>query len=380
MQALYALWMDANSSLEVAIEEFRGKLDDEAFRLNQPNAWRDNLLDQALEAFKMMERQPVDTRSEALFPAEVKHLAKAALDLSSSRYKKDKKTRRTDLAGQFSDVYDYYLKLLLLLPELQRQVEIEQEEGQAKHIKPTPATEAELKFQRNPAILAIGESEELKQLTLRRGISWEQEQPLVRNIYRQDLKKNPQYLKYLEGPDTEEAHMAFARWLGRTFALGSPVMDEVWEERNSRWTEQKQAVSHLMQDTFKAWKKGGSGFAPLLQDEEWKDAAEFQLSLYDHTLATWEKTEQEMEGVIEKWEITRVALVDQILLHEAITEFTSFPNIPPKVTINEYLEVAKLYSTPQSQKFLNGVLDKLLEKLTAEKKVRKSALGMMDVK
>lgn len=372
--------MDANSSIEVAIEEFKGKLEDEAFRLNQPNSWKNSLMDQALESFKLLGRQPIEARNDALFPSEIKHLAKAALDHAASRYQKDKRNRREDLAAQFSEVYDYYLKLLMLLPELQRQVCLEEEDKQTKHVKPAPATEAELKLLRNQAVQEIAGSEDLKQLAVRRGLSWENDQGLVKAIYRQDLKKNPQYLKYQVGPDNEEAQMAFARWLGRTFILSSPVLDEVWEEQNSRWPEMKQAVSHLLQDSFKNWKKNGKGFAPINQDEEWKEAIQFQLSLYDNTLSQWDSVEQELEGVIEKWEISRVALIDQILLHQAVAEFMSFPNIPTKVSINEYLEIAKLYSTPQSQKFLNGVLDKLLEKLTAEKKVRKSALGMMDIK
>lgn len=372
--------MDANSTIEVAIEEFRKRLEDEAFKLNQPNSWRDPLMEQAMESFKMIERQPIDARTEAMFPKEVKHLAKAALEHASSRYRKDLSNRRKDLADQFSSVYDYYLRLLLLLPELQNQVMLEEEANQAKHVKPAKGTHSELKFSRNKVIQEIADSEILKSLALRRGISWEQDQNLVKAIYKQDLKSNPQYVKYQEANDTDEANEAFTRWLGRTFVLSSKALDDDWEEKDSRWSEMKQAVSHQLQDTFKAWKKGGKGFTPLMQDEEWKEATEFELSLYDHTLRQWDEMEAELEAVIEKWEISRVAQVDQILLHQALAEFTSFPNIPPKVTINEYLEVAKTYSTPQSQKFLNGILDKLLEKLTAEKKIRKSALGMMDVK
>ena len=85
-----------------------------------------------------------------------------------------------------------------------------------------------------------------------------------------------------------------------------------------------------------------------------------------------------IEPILKNWDADRVAIIDMILLKMALTEFTNFPSIPTKVTLNEFVEISKMYSTEKSKDFINGVLDRLLKKLNAEGKIKKAGRGLLE--
>jgi N utilization substance protein B len=100
--------------------------------------------------------------------------------------------------------------------------------------------------------------------------------------------------------------------------------------------------------------------------------------LFESSLTNLEEDEKRLEGVITNWHSDRVALLDKYLIMLGINEMRNFPHIPVKVTINEYLEIAKAYSTPGSSSFINGVIDKMAKILQKEGSIKKSAKGMLD--
>jgi N utilization substance protein B len=110
----------------------------------------------------------------------------------------------------------------------------------------------------------------------------------------------------------------------------------------------------------------------------WQDDKEFAESLYKQTLADDAKYEQLIAESVQNWDVERVALTDKILLKMALCEMHLFRAIPVKVTINEYIEISKIYSTPKSKQFVNGILDKLAQDLTASGAIRKSGRGLLD--
>ncbi len=110
----------------------------------------------------------------------------------------------------------------------------------------------------------------------------------------------------------------------------------------------------------------------------WTEDKEFAESLYQQTLADDDKYEKLIADSSQNWDVERVALTDKILLKMALCEMHLFRAIPVKVTINEYIEISKLYSTPKSKQFVNGILDKLAQDLTASGDIRKSGRGLLD--
>jgi N utilization substance protein B len=116
----------------------------------------------------------------------------------------------------------------------------------------------------------------------------------------------------------------------------------------------------------------------LSDEEENEESARFFSILFESSLKNREEDEQRLAGVITNWNSDRVALLDKYLILLSINEMRNFPHIPVKVTINEYLEIAKAYSTPGSSSFINGVTDKMAKILQKEGSIKKSAKGLLD--
>jgi N utilization substance protein B len=110
----------------------------------------------------------------------------------------------------------------------------------------------------------------------------------------------------------------------------------------------------------------------------WEDDREFFMALYQHTLDHDQEYEKLIVDKVQNWDTERVAMIDKILLKMAISEMVSFPSIPVKVTINEYIELSKLYSTPKSRQFINGILDVIAADLVNSGVIRKSGRGLID--
>ena len=118
----------------------------------------------------------------------------------------------------------------------------------------------------------------------------------------------------------------------------------------------------------------------LLGETKEEDRIEFASELIDKVLKNSTKLDKMIKGKIENWEFERIALVDKIILKMSLSEILYFPEIPPKVSINEAIEIAKEYCTKSSGKFVNGILDAILTDLKKENKLNKSGRGLLDLK
>lgn len=385
MQALYSLQIDSNASLDVAIAAFEDDLKDLAFAKNQTNDWTAERMAEATTAFELLRQIPVEDRKATFFPEETKKLAEKALNEAASAGRQDKTLRRKQMLLNLDAAYTFYLRLLLIVPELAEEVRREEGERQARYIKPAPATDAEMRLATNSYIAHIASSASLRQVAVRRGLSWEgdEKQDFVRRLYRDGLKANVYYTDYLAQEDhTDADDLRLVRWLLRVFLINSPIVQELFEEENYAYGEIKAATLHLMQETIKAWQINDSqGDLPVQeQGEDWQDAISFLMTLYDRTLELRPMIMGRLAEVIQNWDLSRVAVIDLLLIQMALAEMIEFTSIPVKVSINEYLEIAKLYSTPQSQAFLNGVLDKMATLFVDERIIRKTGRGLIDVK
>ena len=133
-----------------------------------------------------------------------------------------------------------------------------------------------------------------------------------------------------------------------------------------------------MSKTLKSIDNDGVELAPL--SYQWEDDKQFFTEIFDATIEKESWTEKLVSEHADNWEMDRIAQVDMILLKMAVTEMINFPSIPVKVTINEYIELSKKYSTPKSKKFINGILDVLANHLTSNGTIKKSGRGLIDNK
>lgn len=148
------------------------------------------------------------------------------------------------------------------------------------------------------------------------------------------------------------------------------------ENLDMHWEDEKAAV---LQSIKKLLKDGGTHPLPIpAVSTDWEEDSGFAMDLFDCAVASEESYSKIISEYTPDWEVDRIAKTDMQLMVLALCEFTKFPYIPLKVSMNEYLELAKRYSTPQSSKFINGVLDKLMKKLQAENKIIKKGRGLLE--
>jgi transcription antitermination protein NusB len=202
---------------------------------------------------------------------------------------------------------------------------------------------------------------------------------LIHRLYTLLFKELPEYKTYRDKKEvSREEEDDIWKVLYRKLFKSQPF-NELMQEKDLHWSENRILLEVSLKATFKGL---GMGEVPQFKrnDEEDKEYREFFNTLLNSSLENFEEDEKRMAETITNWESDRVALLDKWIIHLSINEMRKFPHIPVKVTMNEYLEIAKAYSTPGSAGFINGVVDKLAAKMKGEGIIRKSAKGLMDNK
>jgi N utilization substance protein B len=197
----------------------------------------------------------------------------------------------------------------------------------------------------------------------------------VRQFYT-EFAKSKVYKDYVYQPDTgHEAHQLMLLALFK-FCIQSEAFEEILEDYYANWTDDKSLIIGAIKKTAKA--------LPAADDfhEEYKPSEEATVEFGEELLRLAFHEDQELLGIIEptlrNWDADRVAVIDMILIKMALCELMNFPTIPSKVTLNEFVEISKLYSTEKSKDFINGILDRLMKKLEKEGKIKKEGRGLLE--
>ncbi|GAB4330830.1 MAG: transcription antitermination factor NusB [Flammeovirgaceae bacterium] len=179
-----------------------------------------------------------------------------------------------------------------------------------------------------------------------------------------------------------EESKALLTYLIEDFILKNENIVSSFEVEDLHWTENQKILKNLLNKTIKELEKGNEESANILSSisENWEEDKIYFEILYKNTLEEEPIYEALIEQKSEKWRTERIAKVDKVLINMAITEMVNFPSIPVKVTINEYIDISKKYSTPKSWQFLNGMLDAISKQMIEEGKIKKSGRGLLDNK
>jgi transcription antitermination protein NusB len=229
-----------------------------------------------------------------------------------------------------------------------------------------------------PILQAFSENDELKKELLR-GAGWNAEMDLVRDWFREIVKEDKEYTKFVELKETDsEAQKGFFKHLLRKIILGNNAINDYFDERDIRWAEDKDIIKSLADKTIKSFEGGKVELQKVSLD--WEDDKLFIEKLFENTIELAPEFKELIASNTKNWEVDRLPLTDRVILEMAITEMIYFPNIPVKVTINEYIELAKEYSTPKSRQFINGILDVMSKKMKESGAMKKSGRGLIDNK
>lgn len=269
----------------------------------------------------------------------------------------------------------YVLQLLLLLEirDLAREhIEIRKK----KYLATEEDRNPNLRFVENRVLKSIEESEEIREFRQSRKLDlWKENREYVR-ILLDEMTQSEAYAEYMaSGRDGFEQDREFLTYLFKEIVAPNEKLFDFYESINLGWVDDYPLVNTMILKTFKQMKRNHSFNLSELSVKE--DDEEFLLDLFRKTLLHQDEFTEEIDAKTPNWDTERIADVDMILIKMALTEFLYFPSIPTKVTINEYIEIAKDYSTAKSSYFINGVLDKLLKDYNKSGKLKKMGRGLL---
>ena len=232
---------------------------------------------------------------------------------------------------------------------------------------------------KNLLICKIKEDNALQSLILKLQISWDAYRDQI-IIWDKAIKKSSKFKEYSSkeehGFDEDKDLVTF---IVREVIFNDEVSKDFWEEYDINWAENKAIVKSMVSKSIKETKEEGELVITEIS-YNWEEDKTFFDLLFTISVEEESKFEEEIVRKLKNWDIERIAITDRAIILMAMTEFTNFPSIPVKVTINEYIEISKKYSTPKSKQFVNGILDVLSKNLESKGLIKKSGRGLIDNK
>ena len=276
-------------------------------------------------------------------------------------------------------VYEMYIWLLSLLVEVAEYSVIDAEDRANKHLPSEEDLNASVKLNQNLFIESLKQNGEYLAAAKRYKISWEFDPEVSRSIFI-SLKNSEEYRAFLETVDhTIKSDKDIIKYIFKKLILKSPGVEQIFEEKFINWPVDKEVLQALVSKTFKNFASENPKENKLAEVcPNWTEDRLFIIDLFNKSIA-FEKEYQELIAMKTKnWEAERIALMDTLLMRMAIVELIHFTSIPVKVTINEYIEISKEFSTPKSNSFINGILDKIYADIQAAGKIRKTGRGLLE--
>ena len=282
------------------------------------------------------------------------------------------------LQNSMEHMYKLYLLMTSLLIKLRERAIDHQKRSEKKYIKTQEDVNPNMRFVDNFLLQKLTEDTALNaELESHKIQYWEQDGEYVELIY-QDLIKSDLYESFMSNSKSSlENDVAFVVEVFREIIVSNNKLYDYFHDKNITWVDDFPVVNTFIVKLFKriTTKLKTEFFTPnLFKDKE--DEA-FGFKLMKATRDNFEVYNAEIISKTKNWDKDRIAKIDFVLLQMAICEFQEFPSIPTKVTINEYIELAKEYSTPKSNVFINGVLDKIVKDYRNQKTLNKKGRGLM---
>ena len=281
-----------------------------------------------------------------------------------------------NLVASIDKAYDLYFHLLALVPEIAEYAAERIRIGENKKLPTYDDLHPNRKFVENKVIARLNEDEELQAQLKARKLSWANHRDLIVALYNA-LIRQPFYQKYMLSPERsfrEDAQLVSDIYM--TMLEEFEPLDRVLEEQSILWNDDLGFILTMVSRTILSMREAHEAIKlmPQFKSEEDLDYAK---SLLRNAIAGFERISLLLDNSMQNWDIERVALMDQIILITAIAEAENFPSIPVRVTMNEYIDIAKCYSTDSSGGFINGLLDRIIARLTEEGKIVKSGKGLL---
>lgn len=257
------------------------------------------------------------------------------------------------------DLYNYLLGLIVAITqEERRRVDIATRRAEREGTE-TPSQ----RFAFNKFATQLEENKQLNLFMEDKKMSWENDVEAVRKLCDQ-IEQSPLYQEYMMS-DAEDYETDRELWrrIYHTLIQGNEDLDAILEEKSLYWNDDKEIVDTFVLKTIKRFDPANKADQELLPEYDDTEDREYALKLFRSTILNADTYQRYMSETSRNWNFSRLAYMDVVLMQIAIAEMLTFPNIPISVTINEYVDLAKLYSTPKSGGYINGMLDAIARHL-----------------
>ena len=277
----------------------------------------------------------------------------------------------------------YYLQISFFLEVIDAYEQ--RMEDAKKKFYPTPEeVNPNTRLLDNQVICILQENRPLKRKIESLKLNWADDTENIRKV-RVRIRQSKEYREYLDSKESSfDADRKFVGKILKKIVLRSPELQFYCEERSIHWIDDFEIAATLVVKTIKLLPEDFPEDRSLetlftrAHPEEAEEEHRFIVDLFRKTILHSEEFEKLIEGRLKNWELDRIALTDIILIKMALTEFLHFPTIPTKVTLNEYIELSKHFSTSKSKMFVNGILDKLLSDLIETDRIKKEGRGLIN--
>ena len=266
------------------------------------------------------------------------------------------------------DLYNYLLALIVSITQEERhRVEIAANRANREGTE-TPSS----RFVNNKFAVQLEENKQLNLFMESQKRRWEDDMEAVRKLCDQ-IEQSTIYQEYMASDDDSyEADREVWRKIYRTLIQENPDLDAVLEEKSLYWNDDKEVVDTFVIKTIKRFDPANGADQELLPEYRDEEDRDFALKLFRSTILNADDYQRYMSESSRNWDFSRLAYMDVVIMQIAIAEMLTFPNIPVTVTINEYVDLAKLYSTPRSGGYINGMLDTIARHLIQTGKMMKT--------
>lgn len=272
-------------------------------------------------------------------------------------------------------IFELYLSILGLVSDIHHVALVMMDENKNKRIPNSADLDPNLKFVKNSLLIGISENKELKTLVEKRKISWQNDFDVVRKLF-VEIRNGESYKAYMESKSIDVVEdRDFVISMITEHLSENEVLISLFEEKNMHWADDTFVAFNSVIRNFEEF-NGEFKLSPLLKDE--KDDMEFMSLLFKKTIIYREQFSELIGRHTQNWEVERIANMDMLLMEMALAEILYIPNVPVKASLNEYIDISKEYSTPNSKVFVNGVLDKIIAELKRDNKISKTGRGLKE--
>lgn len=281
-------------------------------------------------------------------------------------------TAEKELFFSLAKAYDLYHYLLMLMVEVnriaERAVETAQNRYNRIHVGEKPST----KFVDNRFIRQLEVNKQLLEFRENQKKSWANEEDFVRSLYKKILETE-YYREYMASEESSYAQdRELWRKIYKNLICNNEDLESLLEDMSLYWNDDKFIVDTFVLKTIKRFEEENGADQELLPEFKDEDDRDFAHRLFRNTLLNADYYRKLVSENTKNWEFNRIALMDLVIMQIALAEIVTFPNIPLSVSLNEYVDIAKIYSTPRSGAYVNGLLDVIAKRLIAEKKITKT--------